>query len=133
MVYRKSWSLWNDICRCCMRVRISWSLWEQIAVTESARWAHRLSAASDWVAPGWEAEKVVSGVLKITQCGMVKRRSYGSILQFLFVTLSIPFTQHRNSSPLSWIKCESFIKQLSFLHAYISPKNRIQQKDIFML
>ena len=35
--------------------------------------------ASGWVLPGQEAEDVLSGILKITQRGMVKRRCYGSI------------------------------------------------------
>ena len=38
-----------------------------------------IESASGWVNPGRETEEVQSGVLKITQCAMAKRRSYGSI------------------------------------------------------
>ena len=45
---------------------------------------------------GQETVEVPSEVLKITQPAMVKRRSYGSIQQFVFVYLRPSLTHHRS-------------------------------------
>ena len=62
----------------------------------------------------WEAEEVLSGALKITQRGMVKRRSYGIICQYVFAFLRLlllPSVSHTptKNRPFSRIKCESYI------------------------
>ena len=49
-----------------------------------------------WVALGREAEEVLSGALKITQHGMIKRRrSYGSMWQSPFISLSLSLSSFK--------------------------------------
>ena len=88
VVDRKSLALWNDICKCLREavgwVGVSWSQWGTESDPAYSHWEHaaggrRLSRGGLRLStPGQEPE-VLSWALKITQRGMVKRRSYGSI------------------------------------------------------
>ena len=92
-----AWVLWNDTCRC---LRESRSLLESVWVLSQCQ-----LAVTGWD-PVREAEKVLREVLKITQRGMVKRRSYGSVQQSVFISLrpSVSFTHYRDLTPFERIK-----------------------------
>ena len=91
----------------------------------SSGWASRWSSipqsdpqrASGWVSPSCETEEVLSGASKITQRGMVKRRrSYGSIWQSVFASMSLSLT-HRNFDGLV-----SLFNGISTFVGYLIPK-----------
>ena len=79
------------------------------AITQTPRWCSGPQRAPGWETSSWEAE-VLSGALRITQSGMIKR-SYGSMWQSPFVSLrpSVCLSHLRQLWPLSRIKCESNI------------------------
>ena len=91
--WMETWVLWNDICRC------PHEIWGVSVLSQSQLVARRDTVshgeyqrvASSCVPPSQEAE-VPSGALKIIQHGMVKRRSYGSMWQSQFVSLSLSHT-----------------------------------------
>ena len=116
--------LWNDICGRPLEIQAVW-----VSVLESQLVARRDSvnhgSTSKWLGtplrqqptaslqlstpPGWEPE--LSGALKITQYGVVKRKSYGSIWQSPFV--SLPLTISLTPEKL-WL--QEIMKRVRFLY-----------------
>ena len=111
------WVLWNDICR--------WHSESQCWACGQKRFCKSQRApangwgpagakspqqASNWVSPGREAEEVLSGALKIKPCVIVKRRSYGSIWQSVFVSpRPSVFLTPQKLWPVSRTEYESYI------------------------
>ena len=88
---RKKSGGWAEMCKCYemiyadahvwyeQSVRNSVWVWDSVLSGCASRWGSGLQQASGWESLSREVEKLLSGALKITQRGMVKRRSYGSI------------------------------------------------------
>ena len=81
------WALWNDISRCPHGI---WSVLSQsqlAARKDSVSHGEHQQVEYQLSTPWLRAEGGLSEALKITQHGMVKRRSYGSIWHPAFVSL----------------------------------------------
>ncbi len=83
----------------------------QLYCTYTLHWTNKrpekkeICCMGNYSSPGREAEKVLSGILKITHRSMVKRRSYGSIQQTVVSSARLSHIPQK-LQPLSRMKCE---------------------------